>query len=216
MCLEISFRKSVSLLLLAMPLFLTSCTADISCLQSSWSGNKPSYLRQHIVASSQASDEDLLREALASEQVYVDMLADFSLGRFNSGFLAGGGSLLDAVRFYLGTPYHWGGTTRRGIDCSGFTMQVYRRFGIGLPHNSAAQAHYGKPVARSQLRAGDLVFFAVNEKTINHVGVMVNNKYITHCSSRRGRCAVEPLSRTYPSFYAGARRLLSPKKIATK
>ncbi len=206
--------------LICIPIFLllAGCTADLACLQTG-SGNgsgdaKPSYLRKHIMAATQVSDSDLLTEALAAEQVYVDMLADFALGRFDSGFFAGSGSLMEAVRLYLGTPYRWGGTSRRGIDCSGFTMQVFRRFGIRLPHNSAAQAHYGSAVPLSRLRAGDLVFFAVGEKKINHVGVMVNGKYLAHCSSRRGRCAVEPLSRTYPSSIAGARRLLAPKQTA--
>ncbi len=198
-------------------LLLSACTADLACLQTgsgTEDGVKPSYLRKHIVASTQISDSDLLAEALATEQVYVDMLADFSLGRFDSGFFAGGGSLIQAVRFYLGTPYRWGGSSRRGIDCSGFTMQVFRGLGIRLPHSSAAQAHYGTPVPRSRLKAGDLVFFAVGEKKINHVGVMVNEKYLAHCSSRRGRCAVEPLSHTYPNSFACARRLLTPKQTA--
>lgn len=202
-------------LLFAGILLLAGCTADLDSLHTGYaSGIKPSYLRKHITAAPKVSDRELLEEALSAEQVYIDMLADFALGRFDNGLLAGGGSLMEAIRPYLGTPYRWGGTSRAGIDCSGFTMQVFRRLGIRLPHNSAAQAHYGAPVPRSRLRAGDLIFFAVGSKTIDHVGLMINSKYLAHCSSRRGRCAVEPLSRTYPKAFAGARRLLVRKQTA--
>lgn len=64
-----------------------------------------------------------------------------------------------AVRF-LGTKYVWGGNDlRNGIDCSGFTKEIYAMFGIDLPRHSSAQAKFGEEVAYEDARAGDIVCY---------------------------------------------------------
>src|SRR5207244_5226324 len=60
-----------------------------------------------------------------------------------------------------GIRYRWGGASRGGFDCSGFTRYVMaRNMGIKLPHSAHAQAHYGQQVALEELKEGDLVFFS--------------------------------------------------------
>ena len=56
-------------------------------------------------------------------------------------------------------PYVYGGASRSGFDCSGFTMYVYRHLGISLPHGATAQAAHGRAVSLRHLRPGDLVFW---------------------------------------------------------
>jgi cell wall-associated NlpC family hydrolase len=56
-------------------------------------------------------------------------------------------------------PYAYGGASRSGFDCSGFTMFVYRHLGIALPHGATAQAGRGRAVSLRRLRPGDLVFW---------------------------------------------------------
>ncbi len=67
--------------------------------------------------------------------------------------------LLRVARRQLGVPYIWGGASRGGFDCSGFTMYVYRQVGRALPHGATDQARRGIRVSLRRLEPGDLVFW---------------------------------------------------------
>ena len=67
--------------------------------------------------------------------------------------------LLRVARRQLGVPYVWGGASRGGFDCSGFTMYVYRQIGRSLPHGATDQARRGIRVSLRRLEPGDLVFW---------------------------------------------------------
>ncbi len=67
--------------------------------------------------------------------------------------------LRDAIRHYMGTDYKYGGTSKDGLDCSGFVMKAYERAGIPIPRSSELQYQQGKKVSPEDLRYGDLVFF---------------------------------------------------------
>ena len=87
---------------------------------------------------------------------------------------------------FLGNPYVWGGTSlTKGADCSGFTLSVFGHFGISLPHYSGSQANMGKAVKSSEMRPGDLVFYANSKGTINHVGIYIGNGQIVNAASPR-------------------------------
>ncbi|OYT75638.1 MAG: hypothetical protein CFK49_02080 [Armatimonadetes bacterium JP3_11] len=125
--------------------------------------------------------------------------------------LASTGETSQAVRHalsYLGARYRYGGSSSRGFDCSGFTAYIYRRHGINLPHNSSAQYRVGKPVSRSELRPGDLVFFRTRGSRISHVGIYIGDGKFVHASSARGRVRIDTLnSGYYKQRYVGARRI---------
>ena len=106
---------------------------------------------------------------------------------------------------YLGIRYRWAGSSpSSGFDCSGFTMYMYRKVGVGLPHNAAMQYRYGRAVSRSRLRAGDLVFF----NGLGHVGIYLRGNLFIHASSSGGNVKISSLSGTwYGARYVGARRL---------
>jgi cell wall-associated NlpC family hydrolase len=68
-------------------------------------------------------------------------------------------TVLQVARHYLDIPYVWGGASRAGMDCSGFTLVVYREtFGISLPHSADSQPSYGRQVSRPS--PGDLVHWS--------------------------------------------------------
>lgn len=86
---------------------------------------------------------------------------------------------------FVGNRYVWGGTSlTNGVDCSGFTMQVYAHFGIGLPHHSGSQPGYGTRINASAARPGDLFFYGSGSR-INHVAIYIGNGQIVHASNAR-------------------------------
>ena len=79
------------------------------------------------------------------------------------------------ARKHLSIRYRSGGTTPKGFDCSGFTRFCFAKFGVNLPHSSAAQGNVGLKVERKSARPGDLIFFkghSANESRIGHVGMI--------------------------------------------
>lgn len=87
---------------------------------------------------------------------------------------------------FVGNPYVWGGTSlTKGADCSGFTQSVMRNFGISIPRVSRDQANAGRAVKQSEMRPGDLVFYANSRGTVNHVAMYIGNGQVVHAASRR-------------------------------
>ncbi len=87
---------------------------------------------------------------------------------------------------FLGNPYVWGGTSlTNGADCSGFTLSVYKKFGMNLPHYSGSQAQMGTAVKSSNMRPGDLIFYGNSSGKINHVAMYIGNGQVVHAASRR-------------------------------
>jgi cell wall-associated NlpC family hydrolase len=113
------------------------------------------------------------------------------------------GGVVGYAMSFVGTPYVWGGASPSGFDCSGFVMYVYAHFGVSLPHSSYAQYGYGSPVSRSQLQAGDLVFF----DGLGHVGIYVGGGSFIHAPHTGDRVKVSSLSGWYASTFVGGRRL---------
>ncbi|AFM40703.1 cell wall-associated hydrolase, invasion-associated protein [Desulfosporosinus acidiphilus SJ4] len=119
----------------------------------------------------------------------------------------GDSSLVGRALSLEGTPYVFGGSSRSGFDCSGFTKYVYANSGISLPRTSYAQFASGNPVSKNDLRPGDLVFFTTYTSGASHVGIYMGGGRFIHASNPNSGIEVSSLSDSfYASRYLGARR----------
>ncbi len=112
----------------------------------------------------------------------------------------------------LGIKYVYGGQSLKGFDCSGFTMHVFAKMGINLPHQSDLQMKVGMEVSlKESLLPGDLVFFkTLGSKSVNHVGIYLGDGRFIHASSGYGAVRVSPInSGYYNNCYAGGSRLIN-------
>ena len=121
--------------------------------------------------------------------------------------------LIEIAKEYLGIPYEWGGTTPEGFDCSGYLQYIHDKIGIELPRVAKDQAKAGMPVSRSDLKAGDIIYF---ERTghrenvkITHSGMYLGNDEFIHSSLTDGvNIANLPDSSYWNSRYLGATRVI--------
>ncbi|HEX5133249.1 MAG TPA: C40 family peptidase [Candidatus Krumholzibacteria bacterium] len=121
---------------------------------------------------------------------------------------ARGNEIVKRAEDYLGTPYRNGGTTSKGVDCSGLTFSVFRSFGIQLPRASRDQARVGDPVPRNELAEGDLIFFGSGD-TVSHVGIYAGGGEFIHASTRARSVRFDRLDNKYfRNRYITARRVL--------
>lgn len=101
----------------------------------------------------------------------------------------------------LGKPYVWGAQGPNSFDCSGFTYYVFKnKAGITLPRNSAAQSNYGTYVSKSNLRAGDLVFFdtnGANNGAVSHVGIYIGDGKLIHASYSQKKIVIDNFNSSY-------------------
>lgn len=92
--------------------------------------------------------------------------------------------LVEYAKQFVGNPYVWGGTSlTKGADCSGFTLSVFKKYGVKLSHSSRAQANEGTKIKTSELQPGDLVFYGNSKGTINHVAIYIGGGKVIHASS---------------------------------
>lgn len=107
----------------------------------------------------------------------------YSLGPLNKTTY----NLLGLLARIKSIPYLWGGQTVMGADCSGFTQNVFRIFGIDLLRNTSQQVKQGNGIIRNQERTGDLAFYGKADGGIGHVGIILKNPdnektYLRHLS----------------------------------
>src|ERR1700712_3533424 len=125
--------------------------------------------------------------------------------------------LFHFVYDWIGTPYRFGGSSRKGIDCSAFTKELYSEvFNEDIMRNSRDIFSMVSPVAKDDLQEGDLVFFKIHSRRISHVGIYLGNNRFAHASSRG--VAISSLDDAYYKryFYRGGRMLESFKAELVK
>jgi lipoprotein Spr len=151
------------------------------------------------VVKSQDDDESLAKDYL-SQIMGVALSATSNMKLFHF------------VYDWIGTPYRFGGSSRKGIDCSAFTKELYSEvFNLDIKRNSRDIFSMVSPVGKEELKEGDLVFFKIHSRRISHIGIYLGNNRFAHASSKG--VAISSLDDVYYSryFYKGGRLLSSFK-----
>lgn len=100
---------------------------------------------------------------------------------------------------FVGNQYVWGGASlTRGVDCSGYTMKIFEKYGVYLPHHAASQAGYGTKISVSEAKPGDLFFYSKGG-VINHVAIYIGNGQVVHASSPRSGIKISAYNYRTPS-----------------
>ncbi|MFK2825555.1 C40 family peptidase [Bacillus sp. B190/17] len=134
----------------------------------------------------------------------------FSQASSASASINYGEEVSESAKRYVGTPYKWGGTTPNGFDASGFTQYVYKTAAtkMTIPRTSASQYHTGKAVKQSELKQGDLVFYATGQKgKVSFVGIYNGNGTFTGATSK-GVKVVKMSDKYWKDRYVGAKRVI--------
>ncbi len=133
--------------------------------------------------------------------------------------------LVEEAKSLKGSPYLWGGTSSKGMDCSGFTKTIYFMNGWIIPRDASQQIHAGELVDTSDgfhnLRPGDLLFFGQEatedrDRRVVHVGMWIGDDKFIHSAGRVKISSVDPESEYYDEYnldrYLESRRYLQHKE----
>lgn len=119
--------------------------------------------------------------------------------------------LYNAVYALLGTP-HRNRAGGSGLDCSGLVRKVFRQtFGIQLKGGSRDMYRISKRIATGELQEADLLFFTINSRQVNHVGIYLSNGKFVHTSSTEGVAISDMAENYYSKHYFGAGRIAENK-----
>src|SRR6185437_12784201 len=121
--------------------------------------------------------------------------------------------LFHFVYDWIGTPYHFGGHSKKGIDCSAFTKELYSEvFNLDIKRSSRDIFSMVSPVSKGELKEGDLVFFKIHSRSISHIGIYLGNNRFAHASLKG--VSISSLDDAYYSryFYKGGRVLSAFKE----
>jgi len=122
--------------------------------------------------------------------------------------------VISKARSYTGTPYKWGGTSSKGMDCSGLLLNSFSAIDYKIPRTSAEQKKIGKKVSKSEIKKGDLLFFATSKKKrkVTHVGLVteVQGSKVTfiHASTSKGVTESSLQNAYWHKRFRQARRVL--------
>ncbi len=133
-------------------------------------------------------------------------------------------SLVATSKSLMGLPYLWGGTSAKGVDCSGFTKTIFFLNGMVLPRDASQQIQTGKLIdddkSFDNMQPGDLLFFGksateTSKERIIHVGMWIGNNEFIHSAGRVHISSVDKSSPNYDEYnynrYLRSKRMLNEK-----
>ena len=173
---------------------------EVVSIEDEWSEIESGEIKGYI------SNEYLLTGVKANEKAEELMAEGKSLEtavtlmeyRYGKGVTDIQVEICEYARQFVGNPYKWGGVSlTKGADCSGFTLSVYKNYGVSLPHSSKAQANCGTKVDLSEVQPGDLIFYG--GKNIHHVAMYIGGGQIVHAQSANTGIVVSSMHYNRPT-----------------
>ena len=158
--------------------------------------------KSHVSAPSSKNKRNAQRLSTANSKLVPVMTAKTS------------SNVLSRAVNVLGTPYRWGGSSpSKGFDCSGLVKYAFNDATFDLPRTSNAMASgHGQKVDRKDLKPGDLIFFKLKSRRVNHVAIYLGNDRFIHAPRRGKSVTIDTLNKPYwNSHYVLAKRVL-PKE----
>jgi len=113
--------------------------------------------------------------------------------------------LLNKAGAWLGVPYKYGGTSSKGVDCSGLVLAITSAG--SLPRTSKEMYKACTSISEKKLLPGDLIFFSINAKQVNHVGIVLQSPWFIHASSSSGVVLNRWTEPYYTKWFVGFGRI---------
>jgi len=115
---------------------------------------------------------------------------------------------IEEVARWMGTPYAFGGETKKGTDCSGFVKTLYKEvYNLSLYRTAFDLVKNCESVKKKDLKTGDLIFFKINSDKISHVGIYLNDDKFIHASSAKGVIVSDLNEKYYKKYFYSAGRI---------
>jgi hypothetical protein len=154
-------------------------------------------------------DDDISLDMETFRTLWLDYVDDGGGVEYTEGGISKQ-DIMNEIMDWLGTPYRFGGTSRKAIDCSAFVQTIFLASSdIMLPRTARYQFTVGAKINRDELEFGDMVFFHTYTRRFpSHVGIYLGDDLFAHASSRYGVTVSSLNSRYYSSRFIGGKRLM--------
>jgi lipoprotein Spr len=192
---------------IAFIILVISClTAQLSSAQFSRTKNRkyklPDIPEKEVVKDRGVLDPDTLRFQFHSQKTGLKIDTSANLELYYNMYE------------WLGTRYRFGGESKKGIDCSGFTGVIYENvYKRTLPRDSRSMYKLSKPINKEEMKEGDLVFFRIRRGQVSHVGIYLGNNKFVHSATSSGVIISDLNEDYYRRYFYKAGRLKSPTEI---
>lgn len=173
---------------------------EVVSIEDEWceikSGEIAGYISsEYLLTGAEANEK---AESMMAEDQELETAVTITEYRYGKGVTDIQMEICEYARQFVGNPYRWGGTSlTKGADCSGFTLSVYGKYGVSLPHSSKAQANCGTRIDVSEVQPGDLVFYGGSN--IHHVAMYIGNGQVVHAQSEKTGIVVSSMYYNTPT-----------------